>query len=61
VSAVDDPKRATTQSLAEPLAAITRTPLRDIRPEQADRVMRRIVDGESLVRRLDVAAFNSAP
>lgn len=52
---------ATTESLAEPLATITAAPLREIRAEQADRVLRRIVDQETLRPRLDVAAFNSAP
>ncbi|MBM2621091.1 FXSXX-COOH protein [Actinoplanes sp. LDG1-06] len=51
---------ATTETLAEPLAAIGSTPLRDIRAEQAARVVRRIVDKETLLRRLDVAAFQSA-
>lgn len=52
---------ATMDSLAEPLASIKAAPLREIRAEQAARVVRRIVDNESLLRRLDVAAFNSAP
>ena len=51
----------TPDTLAEPLAVIKATPLRDIRAEQAARVVRRIVDSESLMRRLDVAAFQSAP
>lgn len=49
------------ESLSEPLATIKAAPLGEIRPEQAARVVRRIVDNESLLRRLDVAAFNSAP
>ncbi|GIE87816.1 FxSxx-COOH cyclophane-containing RiPP peptide [Actinoplanes regularis] len=49
------------ESLAEPLATIKAAPLKGIRAEQAARVVRRIVDNESLLRRLDVAAFNSAP
>jgi hypothetical protein len=52
---------ATMESLAEPLADIKATPLRGIRAEQAARVVRRIVDSEPLVHRLDVAAFGSAP
>jgi len=48
-------------TLAEPLAIIKATPLREIRAEQAARVVRRIVDNESLMRRLEVAAFQSAP
>jgi FXSXX-COOH protein len=52
---------ATMNTLVEPLATIKETPLRDIRAEHADRVVRRIVDKESLLRRLDVAAFQSAP
>lgn len=48
-------------TLAEPLAVIKAAPLREIRAEHAARVVRRIVDQESLLRRLDVAAFNSAP
>ncbi|GIF37973.1 FxSxx-COOH cyclophane-containing RiPP peptide [Actinoplanes xinjiangensis] len=55
------PVPATMDSLVEPLAAITTAPLQGIRAEQAARVVRRIVDSETLVRRLDVAAFNSAP
>jgi FXSXX-COOH protein len=51
----------TLDTLAEPLAAIKATPLREIRAEQAARVVRRIVDNQSLIRRLDVAAFQSAP
>ncbi|MFI6070541.1 FxSxx-COOH cyclophane-containing RiPP peptide [Actinoplanes sp. NPDC051343] len=52
---------ATMDSLAEPLATIKAASLREIRAEHAARVVRRIVDNESLLRRLDVAAFNSAP
>lgn len=52
---------ATLDSLVEPLATIKTAPLREIRAEHAARVVRRIVDNESLIRRLDVAAFNSAP
>ncbi|HLL69227.1 MAG TPA: hypothetical protein VK453_26465 [Micromonosporaceae bacterium] len=51
---------ATTDDLVGPLAIIKETPLREIRAEYADRVVRRIVDKESLIRRLDVAAFQSA-
>jgi FXSXX-COOH protein len=51
---------ATMDTLVEPLATIRETPLREIRAEQADRVVRRIVDKESLLQRLDVAAFQSA-
>jgi FXSXX-COOH protein len=51
---------ATMDTLVEPLATIKETPLREIRAEQADRVVRRIVDKESLLQRLDVAAFQSA-
>ncbi|SDT65229.1 FxSxx-COOH cyclophane-containing RiPP peptide [Actinoplanes derwentensis] len=51
---------ATMDDLVEPLAVIKQTPLREIRAEHADRVVRRIVDKESLLRRLDVAAFQSA-
>jgi len=51
---------ATMDTLVEPLATIKETPLGDIRAEHADRVVRRIVDKESLLRRLDVAAFQSA-
>ena len=51
----------TLDTLAEPLAAIKATPLREIRADQAARVVRRIVDSETLTRRLDVAAFQSAP
>ncbi|GAA2613901.1 hypothetical protein [Paractinoplanes durhamensis] len=51
----------TLDTLAEPLAAIKATPLHEIRADQADRVVRRIVDNRSLMRRLDVAAFQSAP
>ena len=50
-----------TESLAGPLATIERSPLGAIPPEQAAKVVRRIVDNEALVPRLDVAAFNSAP
>ena len=50
----------TADSLVGPLAVISQTPLREIRAEHADRVVRRIVDKESLLRRLDVAAFQSA-
>ena len=48
-------------SLAEPLATIKAAPLRQIRIEHAARVVGHVVDNESLLRRLDVAAFNSAP
>lgn len=51
----------TANTLTEPLATIKATSLRDIRAEHAARVVRRIVDNESLLRQLDVAAFNSAP
>ncbi|WP_433830745.1 hypothetical protein ACQP2E_11650 [Actinoplanes sp. CA-015351] len=51
---------ATMDTLVGPLAIIKETPLREIRAEQADRVVRRIVDKESLLRRLDVNAFQSA-
>ncbi|MBB2940789.1 FXSXX-COOH protein [Actinoplanes lutulentus] len=51
---------ATADNLVGPLAVINETPLRDIRAEQADRVVRRIVDKEALLKRLDVAAFQSA-
>jgi len=51
---------ATMEDLVGPLAIIRETPLREIRAEHADRVVRRIVDKESLLRRLDVAAFQSA-
>jgi len=37
------------------------TPLREINPAMAAAVRRRVVDGEALVRRLEVAAFTSAP
>lgn len=49
-----------TESLAGPLATIERSPLGNIPAELSARVVRRIVDNESLVPRLDVAAFNSA-
>jgi len=52
---------ATTESLAGPLATIERSPLGQIPADQAAKVVRRIVDNEALVPRLDVAAFNSAP
>ncbi|MEV4352558.1 FxSxx-COOH cyclophane-containing RiPP peptide [Actinoplanes sp. NPDC049596] len=52
---------ATVESLAEPLVTIKAAALREIPAEQAARVVRRIVDNESFLRRLDVAAFNSAP
>lgn len=48
------------KSLAGPLATIERSPLDKIPAELSARVVRRIVDNESLVPRLDVAAFNSA-
>ena len=51
----------TTESLADPLAAIERSPLGRIPAAQAAKVVRRIVDNEALIPRLDVAAFNSAP
>jgi FXSXX-COOH protein len=51
---------ATMDDLVGPLAVIKETPLREIRAEHADRVVRRIVDKGSLLRRLDVAAFQSA-
>lgn len=51
---------ATMDDLVGPLAIIKETPLREIPAEHADRVVRRIVDKESLIRRLDVAAFQSA-
>ena len=47
-------------SLAVPLATIERTPLRSIPSAQSARIVRRIVDNESLRPRLDVTAFNSA-
>ena len=50
-----------TGSLAGPLATIARTPLANIRPVDAAKVVRRIVDGETLAPRLEVTAFNSAP
>jgi len=50
-----------TDSLAEPLATIERSPLGQIPATAAARVVRRIVDGEELTPRLGVAAFNSAP
>lgn len=49
------------ETLAGPLAEIRRTPLADIPATVAARVVRRIVDREPTVPRLDVAAFNSAP
>ena len=51
---------ATPDNLVGPLAVINETPLREIRAEHADRVVRRIVDKEALLKRLDVAAFQSA-
>jgi hypothetical protein len=51
----------TTTTLTEPLSTIRQAPLKAIRADQAARVVRRIVDNESLVQRLDIAAFNSAP
>jgi FXSXX-COOH protein len=51
---------ATPDNLVGPLAVINETPLREIRAEHAGRVARRIVDKESLLKRLDVAAFQSA-
>ncbi|GIE81357.1 hypothetical protein Aph02nite_73070 [Actinoplanes philippinensis] len=51
---------ATMDTLVGPLATIKNAPLREIKAEDADRVVRRIVDKESLLRRLDVAAFQSA-
>jgi FXSXX-COOH protein len=51
----------TVNSFIEPLATICAVPLQGIRAEHAARVVRRIVDSETLERRLDVAAFNSAP
>lgn len=50
----------TADNLVGPLAIIRETPLREIRAEYADRVVRRIVNKESMLRRLDVAAFQSA-
>lgn len=47
-------------TLAGSLATIGQAPLDKIPPAQAARVKRRIVDNESLVVRLDVAAFSSA-
>lgn len=52
--------RVHVKSLAGPLATIERSPLGNIPAELSARVVRRIVDNESLVPRLDVAAFNSA-
>jgi FXSXX-COOH protein len=49
------------ESLAEPLAVIEAAPLREIRPEHAARVVRRILGRESIGPRLAVTAFNSAP
>ena len=49
------------ETLAGSLSTIERAPLSSIPPAQAARVKRRIVDNESLVTRLDVAAFSSAP
>jgi FXSXX-COOH protein len=51
---------ATSDNLVGPLAIIRETSLRDIRAEHTARVVRRIVDKESLLRRLGVAAFQSA-
>ncbi|MCA2215731.1 FxSxx-COOH cyclophane-containing RiPP peptide [Jidongwangia harbinensis] len=51
---------ATMDNLVGPLAIINKTPLREIRAEHTDRVVRRIVDKQALLRRLDVAAFQSA-
>lgn len=53
--------RVNTETLAGPLATIERARLGNIPAEPAARVVRRIVDHESLGPRLDVAAFNSAP
>lgn len=49
-----------TESLSESLAVIGCAHLDEIPPELAAKVVRRIVVGESLTPRLDVAAFNSA-
>lgn len=46
--------------LTATIAAVSRAPLAAIPRGQADRIRRRIVDGEQLAPRLDVAAFNSA-
>jgi FXSXX-COOH protein len=52
--------RVNVESLAGPLATIERARLGSIPAELSARVVRRIVDNESLAPRLDVAAFNSA-
>jgi FXSXX-COOH protein len=58
MSRMDESSRT---ALAEPLAAVRDMPLRAIPAAHAARVVRRIVDSETQLRRLDVAAFNSAP
>jgi FXSXX-COOH protein len=50
----------TAETLTRSLSTIERAPLSAIPVAQAARIRRRIVDHQSLGRRLDVAAFNSS-
>lgn len=51
---------ASAETLTASLAAVERSRLGSIPAEEAAKVVRRIVDRESLTPRLDVAAFQSA-